>query len=45
MRGDKDPQAAAKAALGKKVGEFVRAGKLTREEAGELLRAAFPERQ
>jgi hypothetical protein len=45
MQGDKDPQAAAKAALGKKVGEFVRAGKLTREEAGEIIRAAFPERQ
>lgn len=43
--GDKDPQAAAKVALGKKVGEFVRAGKLTREEAGEIIRAAFPERQ
>ena len=45
MRRDKDPQAAAKAALREKLGEFLRAGKLTREEAGELYQAAFPERR
>lgn len=45
MRRDKDPQAAAKAALREKLGEFVRAGKLTRAEAGELYEAAFPERR
>ncbi len=47
-RGDdagNDPQATEKAALGEKVREFVRAGKLTRAEAGEIIRAAFPERQ
>ena len=45
MRRDNDPQAAAKAALREKLGEFVRAGKLTREEAGELYEAAFPDRE
>ena len=45
MRRDNDPQSAAKAALREKLGEFVRAGKLTREEAGELYEAAFPERR
>ena len=45
MRRDKDPQSVAKAALREKLGEFVRAGKLTREEAGELYEAAFPERR
>jgi len=43
--GDNDPQSAAKAALREKLGEFVRAGKLTREEAGELYEAAFAERR
>ncbi|MCR9292427.1 MAG: hypothetical protein NXI32_06895 [bacterium] len=43
--GGDDPQAAGKAALRKKVGELVRAGKLTREEASELYQAAFPERR
>ena len=42
MRRDNDPQAAAKAALRRKLGEFVRAGKLTREESSELYEAAFP---
>ena len=45
MRRDNDPQSAAKAALREKLGGFVRAGKLTREEAGELYRSAFPEKQ
>ena len=43
MRRDNDPQSAGKAALREKLGEFVRAGKLTREEASELYQAAFPE--
>ncbi|MCR9292426.1 MAG: hypothetical protein NXI32_06890 [bacterium] len=45
MRRDNDPQSAAKAALREKLGEFVRTGKLTREEAGELYEAAFAERR
>ena len=45
MRRDKDPRAAAKAALRRKAAEFVRAGKLTREEAREIYQAAFPERR
>jgi hypothetical protein len=40
-----DPQAVAKAALREKLGKFVAAGKITREEAGELYQAAFPERE
>ena len=40
-----DPQAAAKLALRKKLGQFVEAGKITREEAGELYQTAFPERK
>lgn len=39
-----DPNAAAKRNLRNKIGEFVRAGKLTREEAGQLYDAAFPEK-
>ena len=42
MRGDKDPQATAKAALREKLGRFVRAGKITRKESRELYEAAFP---
>lgn len=34
----------AKNAFREKLGEFVRAGKITRAEAGELYRAAFPEK-
>ena len=45
MRRDNDPRPAAKAAFREKLGEFMRAGKLTREEAGELHQAAFPERR
>lgn len=45
MRRDNDPQSKAKAALREKLGEFVRAGKLSRKEAGELYQAAFPERR
>ncbi len=45
MRRDNDPQSAAKAVFREKLGEFVGAGKLTREEAGELYQAAFPERR
>jgi hypothetical protein len=44
-RGGDDPQAVAKAALREKLGKFVVAGKITREEAGELYQAAFPERE
>ena len=40
-----DPQAAGKSALREKLGELVRAGKLTREEAGEVYQAAFPSRR
>ncbi|HIK96474.1 MAG TPA: hypothetical protein EYG03_31415 [Planctomycetes bacterium] len=42
-RGGDDPQAVAKAALREKLGKFVVAGKITREEAGELYQAAFPD--
>ena len=45
MRRDNDPQAAARAALRRKIGEFVQAGKLTREDASELYEAAFPEEE
>ena len=45
MSRDNGPQSAAKAALREKLGEFVRAGKLTREEAGELYESAFPEEE
>lgn len=45
MSRDASPQDAAKTALREKLGEFVRAGKITREEAGELYKAAFPERE
>ena len=41
--GDKDGRAVAKRAFGEKIREFVEAGKLTRAEAGELYKAAFPE--
>ncbi len=41
--GDDDPQAEAKAAFREKVGEFLRAGTLTREQAKQLYEAAFPE--
>jgi hypothetical protein len=44
MRRNDDPQSAAKAAFREKLGEFVKDGKITREDAGELYRAAFPER-
>lgn len=44
QRGD-DPQAASKIALREKLGKLVEGGKLTREEAGELYRTAFPERE
>ena len=40
-----DPQAAGKSALREKLGELIRAGKLTREEAGEVYQAAFPSRR
>ena len=36
-----DPQAEAKMRFREKLGEFVRSGKLTRPEAGELWKAAF----
>ncbi len=39
-RGDSD----ARAALREKLGALVEAGKITREEAGDLYRTAFPER-
>ena len=42
-RGGDDPQEAQKRALRKKLGEYVVAGKLSREDAGELFRTAFPE--
>jgi len=45
MRGGADSEAATKAAFREKLGKFVGAGKLTREEAGELYKAAFPERE
>ena len=45
MRRNNDPRSAAKAAFRKKLGEFVRAEKLTREEAGKLYEAAFPDRR
>ena len=45
MRRGDDPQAAAKRALREKLGRFVKAGKLTREEADDLYQAAFPERR
>ena len=45
MRRSEDPQAAAKAAFREKLGEFVKAGKITRKEFGELYQAAFPERE
>ena len=45
MRRGDDRESAAKAAFGEKLGEFVKAGKITREEAGELYRIAFPERE
>lgn len=41
-RGD-DAQSAAKSAFRQKLGEYVKSGKITRSEAGELYRAAFPE--
>ena len=44
MRRNDDSQSAAKAAFREKLGEFVKDGKITREDAGELYRAAFPER-
>ncbi|MEM6472990.1 MAG: hypothetical protein AAF802_25745 [Planctomycetota bacterium] len=42
MRRDESPQSDARNAFREKLGEFVRAGKLTRKEAAELYRAAFP---
>lgn len=45
MRGSGAPQAEAKLAFRKKLGDFVKAGKLTREEAGELYQAAFLDRE
>lgn len=42
MRRTEDPQAEAKAAFREKLGEFVKAGKINREEAGELYQSAFP---
>ena len=46
-RGDaaKDAPAAGQAELRRRLGAMVRANKLTREEAGELYLAAFPERK
>lgn len=44
MRRRDDPQTRAKRALRRKLREFVEAGKISREESGELYRAAFPER-
>ena len=41
MRRRDDPQAAAKAAFREKLGEFVKAEKISREEARELCKAAF----
>jgi hypothetical protein len=43
MRRTEDSQADAKAAFREKLGEFVKAGKITREDAGELYQAAFPD--
>ena len=43
MRGGGDRQPRPTAALRRKLGEFVKAGKITRKEAGELYRLAFPE--
>lgn len=43
MRSDRSPAAGDANAFREKLGQFVRAGKLTRAEAGELYRLAFPE--
>ncbi len=42
MRGGDERKSAVKRAFREKLKEFVEAGKITREEAGELHRAAFP---
>ena len=44
MRGGDDRGSATKTAFREKLRQFVEAGKLTREDAGELFQAAFPER-
>ena len=45
MSRENDAQAKARAAFGEKLSEFVREGKLTRQEAAELHRAAFSEQR